>query len=302
MRTTCWLLIVSCTWLTAAHAEEPIHYYTPDEVNALPSKSADFRIAYGSDPHQFGDLRLPATHGAYPVAIILHGGCWQSGVATSQNTAALADALRDLGIATWNVEYRGVDDVGGGWPGTFKDVSAATDYLKKIAPRYHLDLQRVVAVGHSAGGHLALWLAARHKLPATSVLYSPHPLPISGVVTVGGIGDLQAYNSQVNNPCGNGTITQLLGDEPAHRYQETSPVTLLPLGVPQILIYGSNDGIVPASFGQAYADVADKSGDKVQLVLINNAGHHEYVVPNSSTWPAVKGAIFSLLKIPVKLH
>jgi acetyl esterase/lipase len=285
-------------WCADLQAAEPTHYYTSDEINALPSKPADYRLSYGNDPHQFAELRLPSGRGPYPVAIILHGGCWLSSVATAKNTAALADALRDEGIATWNVEYRAVDDKGGGWPGTFKDAASAADYLKKIASKYSLDLNHVVAIGHSAGGHLALWLAARHKLPSTSILYSKHPLLLSGVITLGGIGDLQAFNAQTMNPCGADTISRLLGNAPellTQRYQEASPVALLPLGVPQILIYGSDDVIVPASFGQAYAKTAEKSGDTVQLIIVNNAGHHEYVAPNSITWPAVKQSILSLI-------
>jgi acetyl esterase/lipase len=299
MRILSFFLIAVCFWNTTAFAIDTSHRFTPDEINALPSKPADYRLAYGNDPHEFADLRLPTGPGPYPVAIILHGGCWLSAVATAQNTAALADALRDLGIATWNVEYRGVDDAGGGWPGTFQDAAMAADYLSKIASKYSLDLKRVVVVGHSAGGHLALWLAGRHKLSVTSDFYSKHPLPLKGVVTLGGIPDLQSYNSQIRNPCGNDTIQRLLGNTPGlltQRYQEASPAALLPLGVPQILIYGSDDEIVPASFGKEYADMAEKKGDSVQVVIIDNAGHHEYVAPNSSTWSAVKLAILSLLK------
>ncbi len=107
----------------------------------------------------------------------MHGGCWVHGYAAAQNSAALADALRDAGLATWNVEYRRRDNPGGGWPGTFLDVAHAADSLRALASRYPLDLTRVVATGHSAGGQLALWLAARPKIPVGSPLHTANPLP-----------------------------------------------------------------------------------------------------------------------------
>ncbi len=140
----------------------------PADVDALPSKPADTKIPYGADPQQFGELRLPKGSGPFPVAVVIHGGCWVSNFATLQNTAALSDALRDAGIATWNIEYRRADNPGGGWPGTFADVADATDKLREIAKAHPLDLSRVVTVGHSAGAHLALWAAARPKMRRTA--------------------------------------------------------------------------------------------------------------------------------------
>jgi acetyl esterase/lipase len=288
------LFITFCFWCTNAWA-----YYTSAEVTALPSKAANYRLAYGDEPQQYGDLRLPAGNGPFPVAIILHGGCWIKAIANSENAAPLADALRDLGIATWNVEYRGIDETGGGWPGTFKDAALATDYLKKIAGKYHLDLHHVIVIGHSAGGHLGFWLAARHKLPSNSELYTKNPLKLSGVIGLGAIVDLQAYNNQTTNACGANTIPQLLGDQPDalnKRYMEASPAALLPLGVTQILIYGTDDTIVPAHFGKEYVANADKKGESVKLIIVDKAAHHEYMVPYSTAWPAVKEAVFSLIK------
>ena len=111
-------------------------FLRPRDVDALPSRAADARIAYGTDSLQFGDLRVPAGRGPFPVAVVIHGGCWQHNFASLQNTAALSDALRDAGVATWNVEYRRSDNPGGGWPGTFLDVAVATDSLRSIATRY----------------------------------------------------------------------------------------------------------------------------------------------------------------------
>ena len=140
----------------------------PGDVNALPSKPADARITYGPAPEQFGDLRLPSGTGPFPLAIVIHGGCFVSRIATLQNSAAMADALRDAGLATWNIEYRRIGDQGGGWPGTFQDVGLAADYVRTLMDRYPIDRNRVISVGHSAGAFLAMWLAARERVPVDS--------------------------------------------------------------------------------------------------------------------------------------
>ncbi|RMG51621.1 MAG: alpha/beta hydrolase [Acidobacteria bacterium] len=275
-------------------------FLTPADVNALPSKPPDHRLFYGRGSLQFGDLRLPEGSGPYPVAIVIHGGCWLSRFADVRNTAALADALRDAGIATWNIEYRRLDDPGGGWPGTFQDVARATDYLRSIAEKYHLDLHRVVVIGHSSGGHLALWVAARHRLPRTSAVYTPRPLPVRGVIALGGPGDLKRFMRHARSVCGDRVVTKLLGgtpDEVPDRYRQASPIELLPLGVPQILITGKYDRAVPPEYGQAYAEAARKSGDTVRHIIVDRAAHHEYNAPQAVTWPAIKSAVFSLLQL-----
>jgi arylformamidase len=156
----------------------------PSDIDTLSAKPATARIAYGPDSLQFGDLRLPDTPGPHPVVIVIHGGCWVSRFANIRNSTALADALRDAGFATWNVEYRRTDSPGGGWPNTFLDVARATDHLRELAKRYPLDLTRTVAVGHSAGGHLAammlacVWPAFARDLPAGLV---KNAMSISGL-------------------------------------------------------------------------------------------------------------------------
>src|SRR5439155_8576098 len=142
------------------------------------------------DSLQFGELRLPKGRGPFPVAIVIHGGCWRSDY-DLKHVGPLAGALTERGIATWTIEYRRIGDPGGGWPGTFEDVAQAADHLRALARRYPLDLHHVVAIGHSAGGHLALWLAARPGLPPDAALASADPLPISGVVGLAAISDLR---------------------------------------------------------------------------------------------------------------
>ena len=275
-------------------AETP-WYFTPSDVNSLHSKRADYRIFYGKDPEQFGDLRLPTGPKPYPVAIIIHGGCWISKFATLQNTAALSDALRDAGIATWNIEYRATDQNGGGFPGTFDDIAKAADHLREIAGQHQLDLNHVIAMGHSAGGHLALWLAARRKLASDSAVYSSNPLNLNGVLVLGGVPDLKAFKALGKTVCGEDVIDKLLGGSD-ERYKEISPKELLPLGTPQILVYGADDQVVPAELGRVYVKATQEKGDVAVLYVVKNAAHHEYNAPNSITWPLVKSAVFSLLQ------
>ncbi len=273
-------------------------FLRPADINALPSKPADARIPYGPDSLQFGDLRLPPGNGPFPVAIVIHGGCWVHAYAAVQNSAALADALRDAGVATWNVEYRRRDDAGGGWPGTFLDVAAATDSLRAVATRYPLDLTRVVAVGHSAGGHLGLWLAARRKIPATSPLHSADPLSITGVISLAGPGDLRDFDSYGDAMCGEGTIPKLLGgsyEQVPDRWRDGSPSTWLPLGVPQAMLAGEFDRIMPREQLERWERMANAAGDRVTVEIIPKAAHHEVMSPSSVTWPAVRDAVLRLL-------
>ncbi len=291
-------VLIFCSLILKTYASEQSWLFKPADVNELHSRAADYRISYGTFPMQFAELRLPEGQGPFPVAIIIHGGCWLSHIAGARNTAALADALRDKGIATWNVEYRGIDG-DGGWPGTFEDVANAADYLRNIAATYHLDLKRVIVIGHSAGGHLALWLGARHNLKPNSPLYVANPLPIKGVLSLGGVPDLMAFRSTAFTTCGDDVVGKLLGNTPQEQIEhnrEASPAALLPLHVPQILIYGTQDTAVPIALGHAYAQKAKKLGDSVKVIAVNAAGHHEYIVPNSITWPQVTNAVQQLLK------
>lgn len=273
-------------------------HFTAADVNALHSKPADYRLAYGKGIEQFGELRLPQGSGPFPVAIIIHGGCWVAKFADLHNTAALADALRAEGIATWNIEYSREDSKGGAWPGTFEDVGHAADFLRTIAGKYSLDLNRVLAIGHSAGGQLALWLAARHRLERSSILYMPQPLKLQGVIAMGGVPDLKAFREHGKMVCESDVVGKLLGkssQEINQHYKDASPSELLPLGLPQVLIYGTEDFIVPASFGKSYLQKAGKKGDQVRLINVKLAGHHEYNAPNSVAWTDIKSSVLSLL-------
>ena len=161
-------------------ASAAITLMTPQDLQALPSQASDQRAAYGADSSQYGELRVPSGVGPHPVAVLVHGGCFKAAYATARDLAPMGDALKADGIATWNIEYRRLGQPGGGWPGTYLDVGRAVDHLRAIGGKHNLDLGRVVLVGHSAGGHLAMWAAGRARVPATSSVYMRDPLPVRG--------------------------------------------------------------------------------------------------------------------------
>jgi len=271
-------------------------FLSQQDIAKLPAAPADHRIKYGKDPMQFGDLRLPKGKGPHPVAIVIHGGCWLSAFADLQLTAPLSDALARAGIATWNVEFRPVDKPGGGWTGTLLDVANAVDYVRELAKKHPFDLKRVVVIGNSAGGHLALWSAARHRLPKESPLFINNPLPMLAAFNLGGISDLKSY-LQESVVCGK-PILKLVGglpDEVPERYKEASPIEMLPLGVKQVLITGAQDKIVLPKNSKDYADAARKSGDDVQLIVLENTAHFEVIAPGSTAWTTVEKAVLSVL-------
>ena len=266
---------------------------TGRDLAALPQPPADHTIAYGPAPQQVAELRLPKGCPPHPVVLVIHGGCWQVPWAFDQ-VRALAAALTAEDFATWSLEYRRIGDPGGGWPGTLEDVARGADHLREVAKAHPLDLDRVVVLGHSAGGHLALWLAARHRLPKDSPLRGEPPLPVRGVVTLAGITDLRA--GAAGRVCGE-AIPQLLGGRPeawAFRLGQASPIELVPLGLPQRLLVGAWDAVVPVEQARAYAAAATAAGDAVEVRVLEGAGHFEPVDPGSSAYPAVRDAVRAL--------
>ncbi len=277
-------------------------YLSGKDLLKLPYGPADDRIAYGSAPRQFGDLRIPkGKAGPYPVVVVIHGGCWLSRIKLDY-MSAVSDALTKRGYATWNIEYRAADSAGGGWPGTFQDIGAAVDFLQTLAPKYHLDLNRVILLGHSAGGYFALWAASRHKLPKDSVIASNNMLRVRGIINLAGPGDLRRYIPIGEWACQNNSIFKLLlGQTPEkqnERLAQASPYELLPIGVKQIVIIGDNDKGVPPILGQDYVDHAQKLGDEAIFMKALDAGHNEAVAPGTHVWPMVEMSVDALLKNP----
>ena len=257
-----------------------------------PAPTADARLPYGPITHQFGDLRLPPGPGPHPVVVMVHGGFWRARY-DLEHVGHLCADLAHKGWATWSLEYRRVGHPDGGWTGTFEDVARGTDHLRTLAERFPLDLKRVVFMGHSAGGHLALWLAGRGRIGAGKPLHTASPFVPRGVVSLAGVVDLERAHAL---HLGNGIVESLLGGTPAQvpeRYRLASPAALLPLGVPQVLLHGTKDDTVPASLSEAYQKRAQGLGDKVRYVPLEGAGHFELIDPRAQEWARVVEAVKS---------
>ncbi|MFO7631597.1 MAG: alpha/beta hydrolase [Caldilinea sp.] len=253
---------------------------TVDDYRRLTIVPASRRCFYDAHSSQFGDLFLPELPGPYPVLVLIHGGCWQAEYGL-EPLGQLARAIADRGVAVWSIEYRRLGD-GGGWPVTFLDVAAATDFLRALASQHALDLHRVATAGHSAGGQLALWLAARSKLAAASPLFTADPLPVRGVLSIAGIPDLVAA---VERTVCDDAILHLMGgapDEVAARYASASPAALTPLGISHMHIHGRDDDIVPVDLVEAYVASATQLGDRATLAVLPQAGHFEPVDARSA--------------------
>jgi acetyl esterase/lipase len=185
------VLCVLSAGAQTVHAQRLIQ---TSELGTLAAGPPDQRIQYGSAPQQFGNLRLPKGKGLHPVVIFIHGGCWLSAYDIA-HAGSIEQALADSGYAVWSIEYRRVGDEGGGWPGTFLDIAHGADYVREIAQKYSLDLNHIVASGHSAGGEFALWLAARNKIQSSSDVYVANPVKVHGVVALAPAPDLEALES-----------------------------------------------------------------------------------------------------------
>jgi acetyl esterase/lipase len=233
------------------------------------------RIAWGQGDQQFGVLYRPenATR-KLPVVIMIHGGCWFSPYRLSLQTD-LSIALAKQSFAVWNIEFRRIGN-GGDWPVIFQDVAAAAEFLRTIAGDYNLDLNAVTAMGHSSGGHLALWLAGHKSVGAASPIYRSRPLSIHGVVGLGPITDLQS-------PICDSIVPRLIAleslDDEAlkKRLADTSPIDMLPIGIASIIYSGSEDTISPASIAQTYVDAAVLAGDFSEHLVIEGADHFDLI-------------------------
>lgn len=268
-----------------------------DDYLALTGPQPSARIAYGAAPSQYAELFRPAGSGPFPVVLLVHGGCWTvkfGGIAQMHN---LAGALAALGISVWNVEYRRADENGGGYPGTYLDINAAIDSLEAAAPQYQLDTARVVAVGHSAGGHLVQWIAGRARLPATSPLFQARHLTIRHIVSLGGLADLRHEKALIKSSC-DCDVASLTGAPSAARpdvYADTSGAELMPNGSVTVLITGEFDTVSPPRAAHDYAARARAAGDSAEVLILPGASHYDEVAASSPAWrlilPVIRKAL-----------
>lgn len=251
-----------------------------DVLTDPPPRAAHARLAYGSEPLQFGDLRLPRGAGPHPVVVVVHGGYWQA-IYNLTHAGHLCVDLAEHGIATWNVEYRRLGDPGGEWPHTLDDVVCALAHVRELARAYPLDPKRIVVVGHSAGGHLALLASSRSELP------------LRGVVSLAGVVDLHETDHRGDD---RGLIARLLGgsagDVP-ERWRDASPRSQLPLGICYVLACGTAD--VHWEPNASMAEAARAAGDNVELLPLPGAGHFELVDPATTEWTTIRAKIVELL-------
>jgi len=248
---------------------------------SFPQPPADHVIPYGDGNLQFGELRLPQCPGPFPVIVLIHGGCWKAEYDIA-HIRKLAAAFTAEGFATWTLEYRRVGDPGGGWPGTFDDAANGADFLIGLTGRFDLDPDRVILAGHSAGGHLAIWLANRPER-------WPAGLRPSAVLALAPAADL-VYLHQ-NGVCQEAVNDLMDGSPGQHpqRYQMASGTSRLPLPIPQYIVLGKyDDDWTPV--GRRYIEAARQAGNAPHVIEADESGHFEMIDPDSSTWRLVLGA------------
>lgn len=265
----------------------------------------DVTVAYGDHPDQVIDLHAP--HGEVPagvpvpLVVVLHGGAWRAPY-DRRHISPFADFLARRGFAVASVEYRrgsadasASEPVAGRWPDTFDDVAAALDALPALVRETlpQADARRTVVTGHSAGGHLALWAAARHLLPADAPWRLDRPAPLRGVVALAPIADFAV--AEKLDVCG-GAVRQLLGGAAgfAERRPYADPALLLPTGIATTLVQGRSDVVVPQAVAESYADAAAKAGEVVGLTLLEDVGHFPLIDPAADACAVVVEEIAQL--------
>jgi acetyl esterase/lipase len=258
-----------------------------EDILTLRPPPADARVAYGSDPNQFLDLRFPGKkkEPPHPVVINIHGGFWRSKYGLD-HAGHLCAALAAKGLITANLEYRRVGNEGGAWPGTFADIRSAYSFILQNAKQYNMDAGKIVVMGHSAGGQLALCLAA-------------HESSITRIVSLAGVVDLQrAYQLHLSNDA----VIEFLGGTPTQvpdHYREADPMRLSIPQARQWLIHGSADDVVPPVFSRDYAAAKQKRTGKekedVRLLEISSAGHFDVIDPRTAAWKQVEQTVLDLL-------
>jgi acetyl esterase/lipase len=271
------------------------------DVLSRPAPPPDLVVTYGSGPEHIADVRLPPRPAGQPPAqlvVFLHGGFWRAAYDRA-HTGPLATALAAAGFAVCVPEFRRTGQRGGGWPGTFDDVATAVDVLPSLvrdaAGGNAISGQPMLLGGHSAGGHLALWAASRHRLPPGTSWHTP-PGQARGVVALAAVSDMTACHAL---RLGQGAARALLGGGPGQhpdRYRLADPMRLLPVGCPVRLVHGSADDRVPCGMSRDYLARARAAGDDAALDELPGAGHFDVIDPLSESWPRVLAAFAGLAR------
>lgn len=268
-------------------------------------------IAYGDYPTSFGELKIPSGSGPFPIAILIHGGCWRSDTGSTARYRPVANDLAGHGVATWNIEYRRVGHEGGGWPGTFLDLGSAVDYLATISNSHSLNLDRVVALGHSSGGHFAAWLASRPLLPESSKIRGEPKVHLSGVVMSDAFIDPKVIDSHGETGdiyCRGPLLERLMGGTPEtepEQLRQISPIEWLAWGIPQEYVVSSLRYPVtpprPLAGGRTtmimpdYPELARNAGDDINVVVIPEAGHFDFLEPGDKSYNEVIAAVLRVI-------
>jgi acetyl esterase/lipase len=271
-----------------ASCGQPPFRSSPD-LPGPPTTAADTTLRYGPHPDQVADLRLPPQRHPRPLVLVLHGGFWRQRYDRA-HAGAQSEALAAAGYAVATIEYRRVGG-DGGVPATFDDAEAAVDAVPALAAEAapgRVDPAHVVLVGHSAGGHLALWASCRSALPNSSRWHRPTPPSLSGVVSLAGVCDLAAA---VRDRLGNGAASDLLACSAGPEIDHLDPALFPQTGVPTVLVHGVDDADVPPRYSVHHADRLRASGTPVELRLLPSTGHFELIDPASSAWSVVLESI-----------
>lgn len=251
--------------------------------------SYKYHIPYGNHASQFGELRIPKNLKFSPVIVTIHGGFWQSKYDLYENDPICEDLTR-RGFTTWNIEYRRVGENGGGWPGTFNDVIAAVNYLHQLKISYPIDLENVMIIGHSAGGHLGLWLAAREKMVDGAKYFTELNVPIQKVISLAGVTDLKAMWKIHREQGIKSVVGNLMEGSPTdhvEHYAISSPMELLHTDTEQVLIHGDLDKHVPVQLSRDYYIKLKKTGGNVIFIELKDVDHFKIIDPQSNAWKKV---------------
>ena len=256
-----------------------------DDLLSRPKPAPDATVSYGADALQVVDIWQPDAakfgRGPHPAVVMIHGGCWQTAIAERDIMNWIADDLRSHRVGVWNIEYRGVDR-GGGYPGTYIDVGAAADMF--VAKRAAFGFKKsapMVVIGHSAGGHLSLWLARRSALAKGDALRGANPARFDLAISQGGLPDLRAQATLVDHGCGTESATAMAGGA----FSRVSPPEM-PKGRARELQFNNDlDSIAPPAFGKAYG---------ADMVVTLGEGHAELIAPETVSWGKQRAEILKV--------